>query len=210
MPRRPHRLRRRFSLLRLLGRLAALICFLWLAGFTVFLTVAFTATPPNPLPPADGIVALTGGDGRVSEALGLLAAHEAPQLLISGAGRGTYLGDFTADDAAAATRYASAITLGHMAGTTHGNALEAASWANAHHMRSLIIVTADYHMPRAMQEMRRTLPGITLIPDPVRPPAMRKILSLPTLRMLAGEYTKYLTVRAGLGRIAAGLLNSDF
>jgi uncharacterized SAM-binding protein YcdF (DUF218 family) len=208
MPRRPRR--RRFSLLRLLGRLAALLGFLWFAGFAVFLTVAFTATPPNPLSPADGIVALTGGDGRVSEALGLLAAHEAPLLLISGAGRGTYLGDFTADDAAAATRYASAITLGHMAGTTHGNALEAASWANAHRMRSLIIVTADYHMPRALQEMRRTLPGITLIPDPVRPPAMRKILSLPTLRMLAGEYTKYLTVRAGLGGIAAGLLNSDF
>ncbi len=47
----------------------------------------FTAAPPNPLPPADGIVALTGGDDRISEALALLAAHEAPLLLISGAGQ---------------------------------------------------------------------------------------------------------------------------
>jgi uncharacterized SAM-binding protein YcdF (DUF218 family) len=209
MARRPRYMRRRFPLLRLLGRLVLLSCGLWLAGFATFLVMVFTATPPNPLPPADGIVALTGGDNRIRAALGLLAAHEAPMLLISGAGRGTYLGDFTADNAAAATRYASAITLGHMAGTTHGNALEAASWANAHHMHSLIIVTADYHMPRAMQEMRRTLPGITLIPAPVRPPAMRKILSLPTLHMLAGEYTKYIAVRAGLGGIAAGLLNAD-
>ena len=182
---------------------------LWLAGFVMFLIAVFTAEPPNPLPPADGIVALTGGDNRISAALALLAERQAPLLLISGAGRGTYLGDFTADDAAAATRYASAITLGHMAGTTHGNALEAAAWVRAHDMHSLIVVTADYHMPRAMQEMRHELPGVALIPDPVRPPAMRKMINLQTLRLLAGEYTKYLTVRVGLGRLAAGLLNTE-
>jgi uncharacterized SAM-binding protein YcdF (DUF218 family) len=158
---------------------------------------------------ADGIVALTGGDDRVGAGLALLAAHEAPLLLISGAGRGTYLGDFTADDTAAATRYASAITLGHMADTTHGNALEAADWAHAHHMHALIIVTADYHMPRAMLEMANTLPGVTLIPAPVRPPAMSKLFSLPTLRLLAGEYTKYLAVRSGFGQLAATVANSD-
>lgn len=208
MARRPPR-RRRAGPLRWLLRVVLGLAGLWLAGFVVFLVSVFTAEPPNPLPPADGIVALTGGDNRIGAALGLLSEHQAPLLLISGAGRGTYLGDFTADDAAAITRYASAITLGHMAGTTHGNALEAAAWAKAHNMRSLIIVTADYHMPRALQEMHQELPGVTLIPDPVRPPAMRKMISLPTLRLLAGEYTKYLTVRVGLGRLAAGLLNTE-
>ena len=205
----PRRRRKRASLLRLLLRGGLALAGLWLAGFVVFLVAVFTAAPPNPLPPADGIVALTGGDNRIGAALALLAERQAPLLLISGAGRGTYLGDFTADDAAAITRYASAITLGHMADTTHGNALEAAAWARAHNMRSLIVVTADYHMPRAMQEIRQQLPGVTLIPDPVRPPAMRKMISLPTLRLLIAEYTKYLTVRAGLGRLAAGLLNSE-
>jgi len=208
MARRYRRRSRRFSFTRLLFTLAGLLAALWFCGFVVFLAVVFTAEPPNPMPHADGIIALTGGDDRVGAGLALLAAHEAPMLLISGAGRGTYLGDFTADDAAAATRYASAITLGHMAGTTHGNALEAASWAHAHHMQSLIIVTADYHMPRAIQEMQNALPGITLIPAPVRPPAMRKLFTLPTLRLLAGEYTKYLVVRAGLGGLAT-MLNPD-
>jgi uncharacterized SAM-binding protein YcdF (DUF218 family) len=209
MPRRPYFRRRRFSLFRLFLRLLVLLFGLWLAGFAVFLGLVFTAAPPNPMPLADGIVALTGGDGRVGAGLAFLAAHDAPLLLISGAGRGTYLGDFTADDAAAATRYASAITLGHMADTTHGNAVEAADWAHTHHMRSLIIVTADYHMPRAMLEMRKALPGLTLIPAPVRPPAMRKLVSLPTLRLLAGEYTKYLVVRSGLGQVAATMTNPD-
>ena len=38
---------------------------------------------------------------------------------------------------------------------------------------------------------------------------MRKLLSLPTLRMLAGEYTKYLVVRSGLGRLATTLTALD-
>lgn len=178
-------------------RPVAVVFGVWLAGFFVFMGMVLLAAAPNPLPPADGIVALTGGDDRVAAGLALLAAHDAPLLLISGAGRGTYLGDFTADDASAATRYARAITLGHMADTTRGNAMEAAAWARVHHMASLIIVTADYHMPRAMLEMRAALPGMALIPVPVDPPAMRKLFSVNTLRILAVEYCKYLAVRFG-------------
>jgi uncharacterized SAM-binding protein YcdF (DUF218 family) len=198
----PRRRKRRFSIWRMLRQIVTWISALWLAGFAIFLIFVFTSSPPNPLPPADGIVALTGGDDRVSEAMGLLADRQAPRLLISGAGRGTYLGDFTKDDAAAATQYAANITIGHMAGSTHGNAVETADWVSQHHMHTLIIVTADYHMPRALQEMRAALPDVALIPYPVRPPAMRKMLSLPTLRLLAGEYSKYLAVRVGLGQLA--------
>jgi uncharacterized SAM-binding protein YcdF (DUF218 family) len=210
MARRPRFRRRRFSPLRPLWRTAQLLAALWLAGFAIYLGVVFADSPPNPMPRADGIVALTGGDGRIATALSLLAAQNAPLLLISGAGRGTYLGDFTADDAAAATQDAKDITLGYRADTTHGNALEAAHWAGAHHMHSMIVVTADYHMPRALLEMRRALPGVTLIADPVRPPAMRKFIALATLRMLAGEYTKYLVVRLGLRETAVAMVSKDF
>jgi uncharacterized SAM-binding protein YcdF (DUF218 family) len=206
---RPPR-RRRFSVTRLFLRLVLLVCGAWSAGFLLFMAWVFLTTPPNPLPPADGIVALTGGDDRISEALALLSAHEAPLLLISGAGKGTYLGDFTKDDAAAATKYASAITLGHMAATTHDNGAETAAWAKAHNMRSLIVVTADYHMPRALLEIHRALPGVTLIPDPVRPPAMRDQLTGPTLRLLASEYSKYLVVRAGLGGMFSTSTSGDY
>ncbi|MDE1883291.1 MAG: YdcF family protein [Rhodospirillales bacterium] len=209
MARQPFR-RRRFSALRLLTRLTLLACCLWSGGFLIYLTAVFTSAPPNPLPPADGIVALTGGDDRISEALALLAAHEAPLLLISGAGKGTYLGDFTQDDRTAATRYASAITVGHMATTTHDNGVETAAWAKAHNMHSLIIVTADYHMPRALLEIRNALPGMRLIPDPVRPPAMRDGLTWPTLRLLAAEYSKYLVVRAGLGSLFSDSASGNY
>lgn len=198
---RPRFRRRRFRLWRLLCKLIALAGGAWFAGFLVYLIAVYNAAPPNPLPLADGIVALTGGDDRISAALALLGEHEAPLLLISGAAKGTYLGDFTSDDSSAATDYADEITVGHMATTTHDNGLEIASWAKAHHMRSLIVVTADYHMPRALLEIRNALPGVRLIPNPVRPPAMRGAPSWPTLFMLASEYSKYLVVRAGLGSL---------
>jgi uncharacterized SAM-binding protein YcdF (DUF218 family) len=194
--------RRRFSLARFLGQLLLLAVAAWAAGLAGFSAAVWSETPPNPIPRADGIVALTGGDGRVSEAMALLAEKDAPALLISGAGRGTYLGDFTADDAAAATRYASVITLGHMAATTRGNALETAVWAKARHMRSLLIVTADYHMPRAIFVIGQRLPDVELIGIPVRPPAMAHMTSLATWRILAVEYTKYLAARAGLDDVA--------
>jgi uncharacterized SAM-binding protein YcdF (DUF218 family) len=199
MPRRRSFGRRRPGPLRWLARLLVLLAVVWAAGLAGFALAVSLAAPPNPMPRAGGIVALTGGDGRVSEALALLAARDAPALLISGVGRGTYLGDFTADDATAATRFAGAITLGHLAGTTAGNALETASWAESRHITSLLIVTADYHMPRALLVISRRLPpGITLIAVPVRPPAMSHMLSQATWRLLAVEYTKYLVVLTGL------------
>jgi uncharacterized SAM-binding protein YcdF (DUF218 family) len=195
---------RRFRPFRWLFRLAVWACGAWAAGFAVFVVIVWAAAPPAPIPHADGIVVLTGGDDRVGTALALLAARDAPALLISGAGRGTYLGDFTADDEAAATQYAAAITLGHAAVTTRGNAIETAAWALPRHMNSLLVVTADYHMPRALFVIGQRLPGVALTGVPVRPPAMDHLFSLSTLHLLAAEYTKYLLARAGLDQFGGG------
>lgn len=185
-------------LLRWLWRLLVVAGGVWLFGFLLFVLWVATAKPPDPPPKVDGIVALTGGDDRVGAGLQLLASKAAPLMLISGAGRGTYLGDFTADDAEAATRFAGAITLGHQAETTQGNAVELAGWARAHHMGSLLIVTADYHMPRAMLLIAAKLPDVALVAYPVRPPAMTHLFNGATMKMLAVEYSKYAVVRLGL------------
>lgn len=200
MPRRVYQKRQSLPP-QTLARVVLALGVLWCIGFLVFLVDVFNVTPPNPLPPADGIVALTGGDGRIGEALGLLARHEAPLMLISGVAKGTYLGDFTADDQMAATDYAAEITVGHIATTTHQNGLETAIWARAHDMHTLVVVTADYHMPRALLEIHRALPGVRLIPYPVRPPAMQHGLNWNSLSLLADEYSKYLVVLADLGRL---------
>ncbi|HQT67893.1 MAG: hypothetical protein B7Z78_03995 [Rhodospirillales bacterium 20-60-12] len=176
---------------------------LWAAGFVLFAGLVASEQPPNAVPHADGIVVLTGGKDRVRAGLSLLVARAAPRLLISGAGVGTYLGDFTPRDGIDAAAFAAGITLGHQAISTVGNAIETAHWVAQYHLTSLIVVTADYHMPRALFDLHKALPGIALIAWPVKPPAMTHFLTWSSLQILAEEYTKYVAVRLGLGAFAA-------
>ena len=122
----------------------------WLAGFAWFLTAATW----RQLPPAhaDGIVALTGGADRVEAALRLLAEGRARLLLISGVGRAAGFAEL-ARRAGVPRRLAPRVTLGRSALSTRGNATETAAWARGNHIRSLIVVTAAYHMPRALAEL---------------------------------------------------------
>ena len=59
--------------------------------------------------------------------------------------------------------------LGFSAANTHGNAAEAAAWAKAHGFNSLVLVTANYHMPRAHAEFGAEMPDVRLEPYPVDP-----------------------------------------
>ncbi|MBI3452025.1 MAG: YdcF family protein, partial [Rhodospirillales bacterium] len=59
--------------------------------------------------------------------------------------------------------------LGRTAANTHGNAAETAAWVRGHHYRRLVIVTASYHMPRALREFAAEMPGVMLQPYPVEP-----------------------------------------
>ena len=167
----------------------------WGAGFAAFNQMARRQLPPPDA--ADGIVALTGGADRVDEALRLFAEGRAPLLLVSGVGHGADLAEL-ARRVALPPGAEGRITLGREAATTLGNATETAAWARAHGIRSLIVVTAGYHMPRALAELSRTLPGVALHPVAVQPPALRRDLQLGTVRMLANEFDKYLAVRLGL------------
>ena len=93
---------------------------------------------------------------------------------------------------------AAQVTLGRWAASTRGNALEAAAWVRDHDIRTLIVVTAYYHMPRALTELRRALPGVTLYPEPVLRPQSGFLGPLVTLRLTAEEYTKYLLALLGV------------
>jgi uncharacterized SAM-binding protein YcdF (DUF218 family) len=176
-----------------LGRTLAALCAglacAWLAGFVWFI-VSATRTPA-PLPKADGIVVLTGGADRVATALRLLQRGQARVLLIS------------RDSDVQTAGMEAAITLGRRATTTLGNAAETADWARRAGLRSLIVVTAFYHMPRALIELGRALPGVTLHPAPVSPPSLWQSPAA-SLRLLAGEYAKYVAAAAGLSALAHG------
>ena len=177
-----------------------LLALLWVAGFLWFLYAI--SVPAEPPPEADGIVVLTGGAERVETALHLLADGRARLLLISGVGAHVSFADI-ARLAGGDPGLAPRVTLGRTAVSTHGNAREAAGWAAANAVRTLIVVTSGYHMPRARAELSRALPDTRLISYPVVTPPPRGMHDIAALRFLAQEYSKFLIAEAGLSGLTA-------
>lgn len=161
------------------------------AGFLLFVQRIDAARPL--LGQAQGVVALTGGADRIAQALDVLASGRAERLLITGVNQSTTRGEIARLTPQFKRLFACCIDLGYAAQNTIGNAVETRDWARAHHMRSLIVVTADYHMPRALVEIGSALPEARLTPCPVRTERDAPLWTdQPMLRLFAFEYVKYL------------------
>jgi uncharacterized SAM-binding protein YcdF (DUF218 family) len=144
---------------------------------------------------ADGIVVLTGAAARIPDAIELLAADRGKRLLISGVYRATRAGEIAHLSPLYAKYYKCCIDLDRSALNTFGNAIQTKRWASEHNFNSLIIVTSNWHMPRAMTELEHQLPQAKLISYPV---ISEKFKNDPwwsngaTAKLLFGEYLKYL------------------
>jgi uncharacterized SAM-binding protein YcdF (DUF218 family) len=148
---------------------------------------------------ADGIVALTGGASRVTDAVELLAAGRGKRLLISGVNPSTKLNELVRLNPELEKLFACCVDLGHQALNTTGNAMEIAQWTRENQFRSIIVVTSAWHMPRALVELDRELAGVELIPRAVVSDRMRDEpwwTNPQTVRLLLVEYVKYLATFA--------------
>jgi len=144
---------------------------------------------------ADGIVVLTGGTSRVSDALELLSSGHGKRLLITGVNPGTTTGDIAHQTVNYDRVLTCCVDLDYAALNTLGNAVQARRWAIDHDFKSLIVVTSSYHMPRALAELAHQLPDAALIPYPVVSDRLRIEpwwSNGATTRLVLSEYLKYL------------------
>ena len=174
---------------------------IWTAGLFAFADRLSRLTPA-PLPEAaDGVVVLTGpgSTARLAAGMAVLEAGLARRLLVSGVNREASREDIRLVSKAARRLYDCCVDLGFTAADTLGNARETAEWARAMRFRSLIIVTADFHMPRAMLELKTALPDLELRSYAAATPALdarRWRETRSGARLMILEYSKYMAVLA--------------
>jgi uncharacterized SAM-binding protein YcdF (DUF218 family) len=147
-------------------------------------------------------VALTGASTlRLEAATKLLEEGKGQRLLISGVNREATRADVQTVTKAVKPIYDCCVDLGFAAANTVGNARETSEWGKSKGYTSLIVVTADYHMPRSMLELRAAMPHVELYPYPVKTDlnAHRWWRTSISARRMIVEYCKYLAI---LGREA--------
>ncbi|WP_411817040.1 YdcF family protein [Hyphococcus sp. DH-69] len=168
---------------------------LWAIGLLIFVA---KLPPTNNMAPnqADGIVVYTGGGGaRIVAAMDIFEKGNGKRLLISGVHPNTSrarLSEFWTGDP---DRFDCCVDLGREAMSTKGNASELKNWASTHAFTQIVLVTSEYHMPRAILETSSKMPDAKITPYAVSSGYLDsdgKPTSLKSGLRLAGEYSKYL------------------
>jgi uncharacterized SAM-binding protein YcdF (DUF218 family) len=156
---------------------------------------------------ADGIVVLTGGTSRVTDALELLSSGRGKRLLITGVNPGTTTNDIAHQTVDYNRWLGCCVDLDYAALNTLGNAVQARRWAQAHNFNSLIVVTSAYHMPRALAEIAHPLIPYPVVSDRLRIEPWWS--NSDTTKLVLSEYLKYLAAKVRM-RFDAFAETSEF
>ncbi len=142
--------------------------------------------------PADGIVALTGGSGeRIVLAAKLYRAQKGRRLLVSGVNPKVSQSDLIHLSGLQSSDFTCCVDIDVQALNTRGNAHQIVLWAKQYQYKHVLVVTSNYHMPRALLELKKLDPNIQWIAAPARSTGAAKQHKF---RRTLLEYGKYLVV----------------
>lgn len=141
----------------------------------------------------DAIAVLTGGRNRITEAVRLFNNKEADHLFISGVEKNTSLRDILKKSNLVVYN-PGGVELGHKATNTVENALEIKEWIEKNDIRSLRLITSNYHIPRSLAEIESYDLPLKIIVHPVYSENVSQYWwqSWGTFKLIFGEYNKYL------------------
>ena len=169
-------------------RLLSFVLLLYLLGFLLF---AVSLGDPAGDEKTDAAIAITGGSGRIEQAMDVLADKQAKRVFISGADPSVSKKDLAVRLGRRGKQLQCCVDLGSESVDTRSNAEEAKRWLDKNRYKSVRLITSDWHMRRARYEFRRVLGSdYELVYDAVR--------SQPSFTLLFGEYNKYVLRRAAV------------
>jgi uncharacterized SAM-binding protein YcdF (DUF218 family) len=138
----------------------------------------------------------------------LLAGGYGKRLLISGVHPTNAASDISRSLPDNQSLLSCCVDLDRSAVNTRSNAAETRRWARERGFKSLIVVTSNYHMPRAIVELSHAMPDVELIPFSVIGDKWRDEpwwTSGATLRLLLSEYAKYVAAEVRVRLADLGL-----
>lgn len=162
-----------------------------LAGGALPHLIAGATTDP-PAAGADAIFVLTGGENRIAAGFRAWREGKGKNLFLLGAGRDARLEQVLPGLPALAPRDRERVRLEGWSRNTFENAVSAKSFVMVNGYRSVILVTSDYHVPRALRAFQTVLPtDVAVSVLPVRSEWKWKLSSSRMLKLFLVEGWKY-------------------
>ena len=148
------------------------------------------------------IVILTGGTNRIKDGLKIINKFEKTstfnfKILVSGTGKGftkaslekniNFDFDFNLIECC--------IELDSKSINTYSNAIETFKWAEKNNISEFILITSNYHMPRAFLEFKYRMPKLKILTYPITPEKHNInmwLSSFQTFSLIFSEYCKFI------------------
>ena len=152
----------------------------------------------------DAIIVLTGGVKRLAAGFDLLVEGRSNLLFVSGVNNSVELSDIkklSQDQGIVLDeKYIQCcVNLGYAAFNTQGNAIESAEWITKNGIRSIFLVTSNYHIDRSLLEFRLKMPDLKIHKYPVvsNNVMLEEWWQHPrSMRLLVTEYHKFMYTAA--------------
>ena len=148
------------------------------------------------------IVILTGGSNRIKDGLKIVNKFDKtskfyPRILVSGTGKG-----FTKFSLEKKLNFdfsfnliECCIELDKISTNTFSNASETLKWTKKNNIKEFILITSNYHMPRAFLEFKNRMPNLKIFTYPITPKKHKInewLNSSQTFSLIFSEYFKFL------------------
>ena len=149
---------------------------------------------------SSNIVILTGGTNRIKDGLKIVNKFEKSstfnsKILVSGTGKG-----FTKMSLAKNVDFdfnliECCIELDSISTNTYSNAFETLKWVKKNNISEFILITSNYHMPRAFLEFKYRMPNLKIFTYPITPEKHNInmwLSSFQTFSLIFSEYCKFI------------------
>ena len=156
----------------------------------------------HPINLSPKIVILTGGTNRIKEGFEVVNKLDKKSItnlkvLVSGTGKG--FSKLSLQEKLNSNFESKLIEccveLDGVSQNTYSNAIETSKWVSMNNIEEILLITSNYHIPRAILEFQNKMPNLKILFYPIKPKQHqinKWLKSFETFSLVSIEYSKYI------------------